>query len=412
MQIGAFGLGGVSAGRFEGDLNSIDYGLLGLAIGANATNKPSQIAANTLGILQSVIWNTTSSALQTFTPISGSVLRSFVRVKNGNSWKPWTEILTSENFKVQTNPADATAGRILTVGAFGLGANAILETNSGFNTAERVSGFYFMVNPTVAPTNKNQFLLNIRYDQTSTAQLTIDGDGVMHTRIRWANAWKPWRKLLDDTDATTSKIDNPEGKLLRVGDYGLGTVNNQYPLNNNADAFDIAAGFYRFNDDFFANPPNQNPAFQSIVLRVNVNNLLQIAFDNTKGMFIRSSNGNAGAQKWGEWRTIYNEKSNPVDVETIFVFADTTITRNAPITEVNVFTKNAITLTFDNSFLENDVIYINKIFSDTTLTLNTAADLRDLNDINLGKSNTIKAGVACNLKIVARSDVQYYFNIY
>lgn len=88
---------------------------------------------------------------QCFTEAATS--RTFIRVK-ATDWKPWQELYHTGNLELQTSATDATAGRVLTVGAFGLGALGS-ENLKDLNAPTVPDGcnFRFVTNPTNAPSN-------------------------------------------------------------------------------------------------------------------------------------------------------------------------------------------------------------------------------------------------------------------
>lgn len=64
----------------------------------------------------------------------------YVRTKESGAWQPERELWTDGNLEKQSSATDATSGRVLTVGAFGLGVNATTAVSDAHTLLD--NGFY------------------------------------------------------------------------------------------------------------------------------------------------------------------------------------------------------------------------------------------------------------------------------
>jgi hypothetical protein len=125
---------------------------------------------------------------------------------------------------VQTSAADTTAGNVLTVGAFGLGAPLFLSNIDAFNP----SGFYAVTGATTGPvpagfTNGSLIVMVRNPGPTYRAAqiLTSEFTGRVWTRM-YTTSWTSWVQTLDSSDVAVGRQDDTDGKLLKVGDHGIG----------------------------------------------------------------------------------------------------------------------------------------------------------------------------------------------
>lgn len=107
---------------------------------------------------------------------------------------------------VQSTPTDATAGSLMTVGAFGLGSSVLAGT-ADYN-AVNVAGFYLMdgTAPTNAPAGWNSRGTLLHYGDISSYALQITGNTNATTnqlalRLGKAGAWSDWVQVM--TSATS-----------------------------------------------------------------------------------------------------------------------------------------------------------------------------------------------------------------
>jgi hypothetical protein len=127
----------------------------------------------------------------------------------------------------QTNPTDAAAGRVMTVGAFGLG-NAVVINGEDLDTMS-VPGIYSITSLSGAanmpPSSQEGTLYVGGYAGGPTyrvTQLYIDLGGRMWVRSA-RNSWLAWRELYHTGNLTlqTSPTDATAGRVLTTGAGGL-----------------------------------------------------------------------------------------------------------------------------------------------------------------------------------------------
>jgi hypothetical protein len=128
---------------------------------------------------------------------------------------------------VQSAADDATAGRLLKVGAFGLGSTAV--SFSGSFDSLSATGTYFTAGAgqTNAPTPTALFtVLHIEGGATGgtvDVQLAFSGpggDGATYKRDRTAGgSWSPWRRFLQDNGSSgITRGSNTDGEYTRYPD--------------------------------------------------------------------------------------------------------------------------------------------------------------------------------------------------
>lgn len=94
----------------------------------------------------------------------------------------------------QTSVVDATAGRILTAGAFGVGKSAVLVGPNLNDT--RPSGKYYCNHPSNGPSGTTNGWLDVwDLDVDYAYHEFIDLAGVRYRRFRYAGAWGGWEPL-------------------------------------------------------------------------------------------------------------------------------------------------------------------------------------------------------------------------
>jgi hypothetical protein len=112
---------------------------------------------------------------------------------------------------VQSGAADATAGRLMRVGAFGLGAGAILSEAS-WNTLD-VSGLYRsgVATTTGTPTAAAGWMvLHMQADAGNAVQLALRGTtDDLRIRRRVAGTWGPWTVVYHQTSIVGRRVFRP-----------------------------------------------------------------------------------------------------------------------------------------------------------------------------------------------------------
>lgn len=204
----------------------------------------------------------------------------------------------------ETN-TDNTAGRLLKNYDFGIGSTKLLDGQlilSGNNLDDfSKTGVYgwHNTNPINSPTGVTYAILlvhaspsSFQPSQTVINRVTRD----MYIRASEGGVWSTWRKTLFEDRVTTSTSDATIGKLLKVGDFGLGgtAVLATVDWNN-----------YKTNGTYYANSLTNAPVsgiwFTVHVLAGSANYQTQIAMEwFTNNQYTR----HCSSGTWGTWTRI------------------------------------------------------------------------------------------------------------
>lgn len=203
---------------------------------------------------------------------------------------------------VTTSSIDTTAGRLLKVGDFGLGGATILVSDANTISA---SGLY-LCNSTTANTALvgNGTLVHLQMSGNNASQIYINHpSGRQYNRTCSNGTWGSWVESWTTSNLvkTTSKTDTTVGRMLQVGDFGIGAqgvdITDANALANSG------TGFYKLRPPFTGSP--LAGGFATIIHTAYDNERTQIAItegDTTGRMFFRKYT--AGA--WQPWVENYN----------------------------------------------------------------------------------------------------------
>ena len=181
-----------------------------------------QLAAAVAGVRR---WLLSSAAFQIDVPITGTA--------------------------VTQSATDTTAGRLLKVGDFGLGNKFTPSSIANLDATDNAGGWYrveSIASGNTAGTRPAGFtdigaVMVVRYDSTRTTQIFYPM-GQQGSAIRHYNGgWSAWEVLLQSGDKTQSATDTTAGRLLKVGDFGLGGTGS-LPPPGNAAIEGIPTGYY------------------------------------------------------------------------------------------------------------------------------------------------------------------------
>ncbi len=244
--------------------------------------------------------------------------------------------------KTQTSPIDGGEGKLLTVGAFGLGSSGV-PSISDFNTVA-LTGFYLSGAAAAnSPEAGQPFqLIHIERNATYASQIAFDAnsdDFYMRNRTG-VGLWGIWRKLYhhgsvsavvksllasDDAMAarvalelgtaalasmTQNRTDSTPGRALQVGDFGLGS-SGVPSLGLDFNAVTVT-GFY-LSGATALNAPVAGEHFQVVHIERNASYSSQIAISSQRLGVIYFRN-RVGAE-WGSWLELFH-KGNLSPVET------------------------------------------------------------------------------------------------
>jgi microcystin-dependent protein len=310
LRVGDFGLGATDLVDVTTDLDALNA--TGFYM---ASNKAANVPPGTGAGKVIVMANAKNWVQQIFMPQSSP--RMFQRACNGTTgariWTPWVELWNGNNLVKTANNSDSTLGRMLQVGDFGTGS-LDLATNNIVNNVDDVAlpnGTYAVNSQTTGSKPNTWGILQVvgRKNQTgASARITqtfIETDAGFPREWKRAykastSSWSDWVEVWTGQNAqkALSTTDTTAGRLVRVGDYGLGA---QLSVTDANDA--TVAGFYRL-DTTYKNSPVANTPVWLLVQAYN-NSVVQyasIAGIATADLWIRKKVGATGV--WSAWTEI------------------------------------------------------------------------------------------------------------
>lgn len=296
---------------------NVPYGIVGLNSLAATTQASARSAidaqqANTnLTALSGVTASTnglpyftssTAMAVATFTAFG----RSLVGAADASAVRALLQLGTGAITNVTTNRYDTTPGALLKVGDFGLGLTSA-DPLGDCNNAN-VTGFFTLTAATAnrpSGTGAGGTLINTVWDANTRQQIVMQNGRMWQRQGGDSSGWSGWVEswTTNNLTKTTSTFDTVPGRMLQVGDFGVGTqgvvVGNLDALQNNG------TGFYRL-----GTPLNGSPvagAACTVIHQAYDNERTQIA--TVEGgasvrTFIRKFVG--GATAWSPWVELYH----------------------------------------------------------------------------------------------------------
>jgi hypothetical protein len=191
------------------------------------------------GVLKHQSWGNSSAARQVYSSLSAPV-RKFTRTKSSGVWLAWVEDWNSSNLVLTTTQTDSTAGRILKVGDWGLGA--LIAPNAPDANTITQSGFYGVNGGIGAPANYpiagavNGMLTHNSWNGSGgagqTYMTTSNGNGRLFWRSQTSGAWNGWNEV-----PSLSYVD---GRFTAAGFTGT----TQLVDIADGDSFDLPNGLY------------------------------------------------------------------------------------------------------------------------------------------------------------------------
>lgn len=162
--------------------------------------------------------------------------RIWVRHKTATTWGAYSEIWTSGNLVKQANPTDVTAGRMMAVGAFGIGSGSVdagtTNANSlqlggffSYETTEAAAGGLNLPSLGGTGTNARHWQVITQGNSTLRTQIATEVKGVGTTKGRMFNrvfetTWTAWQEMatqasLDaQVSALTARLDEVQSIAL------------------------------------------------------------------------------------------------------------------------------------------------------------------------------------------------------
>lgn len=298
--MGLFGLGAERA--YSGDLNGlITPGLYSVTGGS--TNWPFGSSGGTLIAL---MHGGGDYASQLALSVTDS--RILKRAKVGASWSEWQELWNTENLVKQTSPTDTTAGAMMAVGAFGLGANTPEWPKTTLNDFTVPTGFYRATSSVTDTPWADYWGVAIEKapDGAYVRQSIwcLNNATRIFERVISSGVAVPWREIWHTGNLVkqTGQTDTTAGALMAVGAFGLG-----HPLYvGNADLNTLqTSGFYR--SDAGANAPT-GFGYSPMLVVNGSDTLAQIAVNYGDGqMFVRGAYPDVGI--WSAWNRMFSDRN-------------------------------------------------------------------------------------------------------
>ncbi len=306
MEVGAFGLG--VQGPMVGDLDALQgtqfFGFTDAAVGAVPGTGYDAVG-----------WQVKASGQRTQFAVLNSAL--FIRTDDGSDvWNEWVQQWDNNTLVKQSSAWDATAGRVLLNGAFGVGGVAPNLPGNDFNAAQ-VGGTYTYtadtLNRPIIPGSDHGLAVHIERSFGNLAyQEARVANSASAYRYRTGDfatgTWGDWQSLWDSSNLVkqSSPQDDTPGHVLLAGAYGWGQGGILIADGTDIDTL-TDAGVYRVTTG--PNIPAGAPNSTLLVMKgVDVTTQLLIA--NSSGtLYTRALiYGNA----WGAWATSWDSSNfNP-----------------------------------------------------------------------------------------------------
>lgn len=190
-------------------------------------------------------YQNTSTVLQVAYPYgTGANAKGRIAWRNlySGAWTDWSYVATTNDLgtaaalNVTTSNSDTTANRLLKVGDFGIGSTgAIAPPNNNLSDVS-VTGTYQITSATTngpAGAGSGSICLHLAWSTTAAHQIVVAYSAARSFwRTKNSGTWGAWNEYATKDDLgtaaaatiTTSQQDLTDGRLLKVGDYGLGTA--------------------------------------------------------------------------------------------------------------------------------------------------------------------------------------------
>lgn len=290
-----------------------------------------------------------------------------------------SEIWSEANLVKTTSNADSTAGSILQVGDFGLGSNAVLITN--WNNATE-TGFY------QSTLDNGQFHspfnsldgwvgLVVRLNFGNIAQqVWRAGANAIEVYTRFYSSvtttWTDWAEHWTSANLvkTSSDDDSTAGRIMKTGDFGLGSV--QSPRITDLDTA-LTGGLFGLNPTGLLNAPPDLTKFATLkVVAYGPTFVTQeIVERTTRCMWFRTLESGGVFSNWAEVYT-----SARPNINTQRANGSATIVAKGPYTDVTHNSAVASVLTIDETDFESTyVLVIKKVAAAGDLTVNTSTPI-------------------------------------
>lgn len=242
--------------------------------------------------------------------------RSLVATADATAARTLLQLGTASTAVVTTSRYDTTAGSVLKVGDFGLGqttASPVADAN-----LVTASGFYSINSSTLntpGPASSGATLLHTTWDVNTNQQIIMQANR-MWQRQGGSGGWGAWVESWNSNNLvkTSSSTDTTTGRMLKVGDFGLGqqgvVVTDINALSN------TGTGFYRLTSPYTGSPVAG--ASCTVIHQSLDNERTQIATlegSSTVRTFIRKYSDSTS--DWGTWVELYHSGNSAVLVSQV-----------------------------------------------------------------------------------------------
>lgn len=302
---------------------------------AGRTVIDAQQASSNLTALSAITAATNALPYFTGTTTAGTtILTSFGRTilagTDAASVRSILGLATGATTTMQANTSDTTVGRGLIFGAFGLGSS------TGFaipgNDLDNIinTGMYSVGGSTLnqPPSGgSGSTCLHMGFSELACEQLFMHYATAMSHRRKVNGVWQPWVRVWDEVNLvkTTSGMDSTLGRMLKVGDFGVGSTAASATTAGDLDTL-TATGIYGIGSGTTNVPSGALSGSMCLNLVFNVSNMEQIVTSRTTDrMWFRRLN--AGA--WQPWVEFYH--TGNVSALTGTITADITSNVNAQL---------------------------------------------------------------------------------
>ncbi len=308
MKVGAFGLGAQAPVVTDLDvLNGTQF----FGFDHSATGAVPGTNYDAIG------WQVDVAGQRTQLAITNSALWIRTDDSHNHTWDEWVQQWDFNSLVKQSSAWDATAGRVLLNGAFGVGGVAPNLPGNDFN-APQVGGTYTFVADTLnrpdIPGSDHGLAIHV---ERSFGNLAYQEARVANspTRYRYrtgdhaTGTWGDWQILWDSSNLAkqTSPIDDTSGHVLLTGAYGWGQGGIDVPEGTDLDTV-TEAGVYRLQTS-----PEYPPGihWSPMIVAVGQDAAFQLVVNNQTGTVCSRGAITSGAG-FGSWVTSWNDSNfNP-----------------------------------------------------------------------------------------------------
>lgn len=154
---------------------------------------------------------------------------------------------------VQSSATDATAGKLVTVGAWGLGAQGSPEI-SDINSVSTPAGFYGFTSSTLnnaslpagLSASFGQIIVS-RHSSSLLSQIAFRNNfsGGLWQRVYSGGAWLSWVQISTEVGIQSDATDATAGAVMTAGAFGIGVAGGGVPVGDLND-HTTPSGFYLF----------------------------------------------------------------------------------------------------------------------------------------------------------------------